>query len=82
LKEALFSQSAIRNPQSAISWPTLHAFPFASERWLTCGFRCRSQLRGQRRIRTALPEHLRRIELSMRTEAEIARVPELTADVV
>ena len=45
--------------------PTLQDFPFAVNSGYTCGFRGRLQLRGQRRNRTALPEHLRRIELSM-----------------
>jgi len=39
--------------------------PARCEQWPSCGFRCRLQLRGQQRIRTALPEHLRRIWLSM-----------------
>jgi len=42
--------------------------PVRREQWPTCGFCCRLQLRGQRRIRTALPEHLRRIGLSMRSD--------------
>jgi hypothetical protein len=45
--------------------PNLHAFPFAVNSGDACGFRGQLQLRGQRRNRTALPEHLRRIKLSI-----------------